>query len=104
MINVTTAEVPGKTITAIHGMVTGNTIRTKVLFKDIGAGLKMLVGGEVRSYTKMMIESREQAVARMNEAAADLGADAVVSMRFTTSMIAAGASEILAYGTAVNLE
>ena len=104
MINSTTMTVEGKRIVATHGMVTGSTIRTRNIFRDIFAGLKMLIGGEVRTYTQMMIESRAQAIERMNDAASDLGGNAVVAVRFTTSMIAAGNAEILAYGTAVTLK
>ena len=81
----------------------GNTIRSKNVGKDIGAGLKNLVGGELRSYTKMLTESREEALHRMVDSAEALGADAVVNVRFTTSQIAGGAAELLAYGTAVTL-
>ncbi len=104
MINSTTATVTDKRIAATHGLVTGNTIRSRFILKDIFAMFKMIAGGEVRTYTEMMISARKQALERMNEAAADLGANAVVSVRFTTSMIAAGNAEILAYGTAVTLE
>lgn len=104
MILVTTETVPGRTISAVHGLVLGNTIRSKNVGKDIGAGLKNLVGGELRSYTAMLTEAREEAVERMQEMAAGLGADAVVNVRFTTSQITGGAAELLAYGTAVSLD
>lgn len=103
MIIVTTETVPGRTITAVHGLVMGNTIRSKNVGKDIGAGFKNLVGGELRSYTKMLTEAREEALARMVEMAEAAGADAVVNTRFTTSQITGGAAELLAYGTAVDL-
>ena len=104
MIIVTTPHVEGRTITQVHGLASGSTIRSKVIFKDIGAGLKSMVGGELGSYTKMMQESRAQAFERLEEDAARLGANAVVNMRITTSMITQGAAEILAYGTAVTVE
>lgn len=103
MIIVTTETVPGRTIDTVHGLVMGNTIRSKNVGKDIGAGLKNLVGGELRSYTKMLTEAREEALARMVEMAEAEGADAVVNTRFTTSQITGGAAELLAYGTAVSL-
>jgi len=104
MIVVTTSEVPGKKITKSYGLVRGNTIRARHLGRDIKAALKNLVGGEIRDYTKMMAESREQAIDRMIEEAEGLGANAIVNVRFTTSMIMQSASEILAYGTAVRAE
>ena len=104
MIIVTTPHVEGRSITHVHGLASGSTIRSKVIFKDIGAGLKSMVGGELGSYTKMMQESRAQAFERLEEDAARLGANAVVNMRITTSMITQGAAEILAYGTAVTVE
>ena len=104
MIIVTTPTVEGHAITQVHGLASGSTIRSKVIFKDIGAGLKSMVGGELGSYTKMMKESRGQALERLEEDAARLGANAVVNMRIATSMVAQGAAEILAYGTAVTVE
>ena len=104
MIIVTTPQVDGHTITQVHGLASGSTIRTKVVFKDIGAGLKSLVGGELGSYTKMMQESRGQALERLEEDASRMGANAVTNMRFATSMVTQGAAEILAYGTAVTIE
>lgn len=104
MIIVTTPQVDGHTITQVHGLASGSTIRTKVVFKDIGAGLKSLVGGELGSYTKMMQESRAQALERLEEDASRMGANAVTNMRFATSMVTQGAAEILAYGTAVTIE
>jgi uncharacterized protein YbjQ (UPF0145 family) len=104
MIVTTTSEVPGFRVTRTLGLVRGNTIRTKHLGKDILAVLKSLVGGEIREYTQMMAQSREQAIDRMLEEAAGLGAHAVVGVRFQTAMILSGASEILCYGTAVQLE
>jgi uncharacterized protein YbjQ (UPF0145 family) len=86
------------------GLVRGNTIRARHLGKDIQALFRMIVGGEVTEYTKMLAESREQAIDRMVDAAEDLGADAIVCMRFSTSAVAQGAAELLAYGTAVKLK
>ncbi len=104
MIVVTTDDVEGQRVTRTLGLVRGNTIRTKHLGKDIVAMLRYLVGGEVREYTKMLAQAREQALDRMVEEAQALGADAVVCTRFQTSKIMSGASEILCYGTAVTLE
>lgn len=104
MIIVTTDHVPGKTIKETLGLVRGNTIRARHLGRDIVAFLRNVVGGEIRDYTKMMAESREQAIDRMVEEAESLGANAIVNVRFTTSMIMQSASEILAYGTAVVAE
>ena len=85
------------------GLVRGNTIRARHVGKDIMAGLRTLVGGEITEYTKMLAESREQAYDRMVSSAIELGADGIVCVRFTTSSVMAGAAELLAYGTAVNL-
>ena len=104
MILVTTDFVPGKTIKKTFGLVRGNTIRARHIGKDISAALRNIVGGEIRDYTKMMAESREQALDRMVEEAKELGANAVLNIRFATSMIMQSASEILAYGTAVIVE
>jgi uncharacterized protein YbjQ (UPF0145 family) len=104
MIIVTTQDVPGKTVTKTLGLVRGNTIRARHLGRDIAAGLRNIVGGEITDYTKMMAESREQSIDRMIEEAESLGANAIVCARFTTSMIMQSASEILAYGTAVIVE
>ncbi len=103
MIVCTTNEVPGAEIAEVLGVARGNTIRARHLGRDIMAGLKGLVGGEVESYTKLMAESREQAIARMIEHAEALGADAILGMRLTTSVLMTTAAEILAYGTAVKL-
>jgi uncharacterized protein YbjQ (UPF0145 family) len=104
MILVNTDEVHGKRITKVYGLVKGNTIRARHIGRDIKAALRNLVGGEIKDYTKMMAESREQALDRLVEDAEQLGANAVVNVRFTTSMIMQSASEILAYGTAVDVE
>lgn len=103
MILSTTPTVPGHEVAEVLGLARGNTIRSRHLGRDILAGLKGVVGGEIESYTKLMAESREQALARMIEHAAALGADAVVGVRVATSMVMSTASEILAYGTAVKL-
>lgn len=104
MIIVTTDEIPGRSIKKTLGLVRGNTIRARHVGRDISAALKNLVGGEITDYTKMMAESREQALDRMVEEAETMNADAIVGVKFTTSMIMQSASEILAYGTAVLLE
>ena len=103
MIVVTANRVAGKRIVRTVGLVRGNTIRTRHLGKDIMAVLRNIVGGEVSEYTKLLAESREQALDRMVDEAHDLGANAVVSLRFSTSMIMGAAAELLAYGTAVVL-
>lgn len=104
MIIVTTDFVPGKTIKKTLGLCRGNTIRARHIGRDISAALKNVIGGEIRDYTKMMAESREQALDRMVEEAEGMGANAIITVRFTTSMIMQSASEILAYGTAVVVE
>ncbi len=104
MIVTTGQEIPGKKIIKILGIVKGNTVRSRNLGRDIGAGLRNLVGGEVKTYTEMTIHSREEAYNRMINEAIDLKADAVIGLRFTTSMVMQGASEMLAYGTAVKLK
>jgi uncharacterized protein YbjQ (UPF0145 family) len=103
MITSTTDGVPGATVSSVLGMVMGNTVRSKNVGNDIGAGLKSMVGGELKSYTAMLTEARQEAVARMVDSASALGADAVINVRFTTSAITEGAAELLAYGTAVKL-
>src|SRR5688500_19427088 len=101
-MELTTLEtVPGKTITRHIGLVQGSTVRSKHAGKDILAGLKNFVGGELKSYTALLNESRTEAVDRMIEQARAAGANAVVNIRFSTSNIAAGAAEVMAYGTAV---
>jgi len=104
MIIVTTDHVQGKAIKNNLGLVRGNTIRARHIGRDILAFLRGIVGGEIIDYTKMMAESREQAIDRMVEEAESLGANAIINVRFTTSMIMQSASEILAYGTAVIIE
>ena len=95
--------VPGRQVSEIIGTVKGNTVRTRFFGRDIMAALRNLVGGEVPEYTKLMAEAREQAIDRMMADAEAKGADAVISMRVTTSMIMGGSAELLAYGTAVRL-
>lgn len=96
--------IPGKKITRHLGLVQGSTVRAKHAGKDIMAGFKNIFGGELNSYTELLQESRQEAIERMSEQARAIGANAVVNVRFATSAIAAGASEILSYGTAVVLE
>jgi uncharacterized protein YbjQ (UPF0145 family) len=103
MILVTTPDVPGRRIEQILGLVRGNTIRGRHLGRDVQAVLRNLAGGEIREYTKMMAETREQAIDRMVEEAEALGADAVVAVRFQTCEVMKGAAEMLVYGTAVTL-
>ena len=104
MITTTTDSVPGRQIIEILGVVKGNTIRAKHIGRDIMAGFKHLVGGELKGYTEMITESRNQAVKRMMKEALDLKADAVVNIRFVTAEVMQGAAEVLAYGTAVKLK
>ena len=104
MILSTTDTIEGKKIVKHLGLAKGNTIRARHIGRDIMAGLRNIVGGEISDYTKMMAESREQALDRMIEDAQKLGANAIVQVRFATSMIMQSASEILAYGTAVVVE
>ncbi|MEO0293379.1 MAG: YbjQ family protein [candidate division WOR-3 bacterium] len=103
MILSTIDFIPGKEIKEILGLVKGNTIRARHIGKDIMATLKNIVGGEITDYTKLLAESREQALDRMIENAKELGADAVIGVRFATSFVMGGAAELLAYGTAVKL-
>ncbi|NOX44261.1 MAG: YbjQ family protein [Caldiserica bacterium] len=103
MIVTTTETVPGHEIVEILGLVRGNTVRARHLGRDILAGLRNVVGGEVVEYTEMLSKAREEALRRMISQAEKLGADAVVGVRFATSQTMAGAAEILAYGTAVKL-
>ncbi len=96
-------KVPAREIAEILGVVRGSTVRARNVGRDIGAGLKSLVGGEVKTYTEMTKSARDEAYNRMVNEAIDLGANAVIGVRFTTSMIMSGASEMLAYGTAVKV-
>jgi uncharacterized protein YbjQ (UPF0145 family) len=104
MLLSTTDTIAGKKIVKQLGLAKGNTIRARHIGRDIVAILRHIVGGEITDYTKMMAESREQALDRMTEDAQKSGANAIVGVRFTTQMVMAGASEILAYGTAVVVE
>jgi uncharacterized protein YbjQ (UPF0145 family) len=104
MIITTSGQIEGKTIARTVGLVKGSTIRARHLGRDVMAGLRGLVGGEISEYTKMMAEAREEAIERMVEDAEKKGANAVVSMRFGTSMVMQNAAEVLAYGTGVVLE
>lgn len=103
MIVVTTPTIAGSEISEVLGMVRGSSIRTRHLGQDIIASLRNVAGGEIHEYTKMLGEAREQAVDRMIEEAQMLDADAIVAVRFQTSMVMAGAAEMLCYGTAVRL-
>ena len=96
--------IPGKRISSHLGLVQGSTVRAKHAGRDIMAGFKNLVGGELKGYTELLQESRQEAMDRMSEQAKSIGANAVINVRFSTSSITAGASEILAYGTAVVIE
>lgn len=103
MIYTTTETIPGRETTSILGVVTGNVVQSKHLGRDIMAGLKTLVGGELVGYTEMLTESRNIAISRMVKNAKEKGADAIVGIRFTTASIMEGSSEILVFGTAVKL-
>ena len=96
-----TETIPGYTIRELKGLVQGNTVRAKHAGRDIAAGFKNLVGGEIKGYTELLTESRQEALQRMLAQAEQLGANAVVNVRFTTSAVTSGASELYAYGTAV---
>ena len=104
MIVVNTDFIPGKDIKEVLGMVRGNTIQAKHLGKDVVAGFRHLVGGEIKEYTEMLTEAREISLKRMVDKAEKLGADAVINVRFTTAAVMGGAAEILVYGTAVKLK
>ena len=104
MIVTNTETVAGYRIVAINGLVQGNTVRAKHAGRDIAASFKNLVGGELKGYTELLTESRREAVGRMLAQAQQLGANAVVNVRFTTSAVTAGAAELYAYGTAVTVE
>lgn len=104
MIVATTSQLPGMTVKEVKGLVQGNTIRARNVGRDIMAGLRNIVGGEITEYTRLMTESRAEATHRMVEEANKLGANAVLGVRFTTSTVISGAAELLAYGTAVVVE
>ncbi|MBC8414772.1 MAG: YbjQ family protein [Nitrospira sp.] len=96
--------IPGKTITECHGVVSGSTVRAKHAGRDIMASLKNIFGGELKGYTELLGESRDEAIDRMKSQADQMGANAIVNVRFSTSSVAAGAAEIYVYGTAVTVE
>ena len=104
MIISNTESIPGKRIVEFYGVVTGNTVRAKHVGRDIMAGLKNIVGGELKGYTELLQDSREEATERMVAQAQSMGANAVVNIRFATSSISQGAAELFAYGTAVRVE
>jgi len=104
MILTNIETVPGKSIVECYGVVSGSTVRAKHAGRDIMAGLKNLVGGELVGYTELLSESRDEATNRMQQQAQEMGANAIVNIRFSTSSVAAGASEIYVYGTAVRVE
>ena len=104
MIISTIDEVPDKQIAEILGIARGSTVRAKNIGKDIFAGFKNIIGGEIHEYTKLQADSREEAIKRMVDDAEKLGADAIIGVRLTTSMVTQGAAEILAYGTAVKIK
>ena len=99
-----TETIPGFQVVAFHGVVTGSTVRAKHIGRDLMAGLKNLVGGELKGYTELLQEAREEAFERMKSQATSVGANAVVNVRFGTSSVAQGAAELFAYGTAVTVE
>ena len=99
-----TENIPGKTIQEFYGVVTGSTVRAKHIGRDIMAGFKNIVGGELKGYTELLIEARQEAIERMEAQAKSVGANAVVNVRFTTSSVAQGAAELFTYGTAVKVD
>ncbi len=103
MILSTTDKIPSKEVVEILGVARGSTVRARNVGRDLFAGLKSLVGGEIEEYTKLQAQAREQAMFRMQQDAEKMGADAIINIRLTTSMVMQGMSEILAYGTAVKL-
>ena len=104
MLITTTDQIPGKKIVEVLDVARGSTVRARNLGRDIFAGLKNIVGGEISEYTRLMADAREQAIDRMIGDAERIGANAVINVRFTTAMVMQGCSEILAYGTAVRIE
>lgn len=104
MILVTTETIQNKKITEMLGIVSGSSVQAKHVGRDIAAGLKNIFGGELKGYTELLKESRNQAIERMTQEAESLGADAIINIRFSTSSITQGASEVYVYGTAVKLE
>jgi uncharacterized protein YbjQ (UPF0145 family) len=104
MFLVTTEAVEGRNVEQVLGLVRGNTIRARHIGRDVMAGLRNIVGGEIKEYTRMLSQARDEAISRMVKEAEALGANAVLGVRFTTSQTMSGAAEILAYGTAVRLK
>ncbi len=104
IIITTGSDIPGKEVVEVLGIVKGNTVRARNIGRDIGAGIRNIVGGEVKAYTEMTMQSREEAYNRMVNEAIDMKADAIIGVRFMTSMVMTGASEMLAYGTAVKIK
>ncbi len=104
ILTTTTFEIPGKKVSKILGIAKGNTIRARNIGRDVMAGFKNVIGGEIKSYTQMTTVAREEAFNRMVNEAIDMGADAIIGIRYSTSMIMQGAAEMLAYGTAVKLK
>jgi uncharacterized protein YbjQ (UPF0145 family) len=104
MILSNTEEIPGRNIREFYGVVTGSTVRAKHIGRDFMASLKNLVGGELKGYTELLQEARQEALDRMSEQARSIGANAVVNVRFSTSSVAQGAAELFAYGTAVRVD
>ena len=99
-----TEEIPGQKIVEFYGVVTGSTVRAKHIGRDFAAGLKNILGGELKGYTELLQEARQEALHRMMEQARSVGANAVINVRFATSSVAQGAAELFAYGTAVKVE
>ncbi|MBW2236224.1 MAG: YbjQ family protein [Deltaproteobacteria bacterium] len=104
MLMSNTETIPGKTIVEFYGVVSGNTVRAKHIGRDIMAGFKNIIGGELKAYTELLNDSRQEAVARMLAQAQSMNANAVVNVRFATSSVAQGAAELFAYGTAVRVQ
>lgn len=104
MIVVTTNEVANHQVVSVKGLVQGSTIKAKHIGRDIGASFKTLVGGEIKGYSDLMKEARDEALARMRKEAESLGANAVIGMRYQTAQVMTGAAEVIAYGTAVTIE
>lgn len=103
MLVVNTENIPGREIYQVIGIVRGSTVRAKNIFRDIGAGLKNIIGGELKDYTRLMDEAREETLRRLVKEAEKLGANAIVNVRFSTASLMGAASEIMAYGTAVKV-
>ena len=104
MIISNTQEIPGRRIVEFFGVVSGSTVRAKHIGRDIAAGFKNIVGGELKGYTELLTEARGEAIRRMSQQAQEQGANAIVNVRFATSSVAQGAAELFAYGTAVRVE